>query len=375
MRELIAKARDFVARVYIPDLLAVASFYKDWAGYGGGVGNYLVYGEYPEDDGQARRSSSCPSGVIRGKDLVEGRALRSRRRSPSTSSTPGTTTPGGDEQGLHPSRARRSRTTRARAALRAARHRRQVQLAQVAALRRPADGGRPAVAHARGVRLGPPAGEGARRRRAPEARRRAGGALLDARPRGRARDRDPGPRREAWRAGSTSWRPTCGHDLRIHDNAKWDPSTWPKECAGAGFHEAPRGALGHWVHIKDGAIANYQCVVPSTWNAGPRDAAGKRGPYEEALARHAGRRRRAAARDPAHRPLVRPVHGVRRPRGGRPTRREIARGEGAMSATALDGMPVTSPPLTACHPGELVRVYVWEWPVRADPLAASPTRS
>jgi Ni,Fe-hydrogenase I large subunit len=37
------------------------------------------------------------------------------------------------------------------------------------------------------------------------------------------------------------------------------------------------------VHIKDGAIANYQCVVPSTWNAGPRDAAGKRGPYEEAL--------------------------------------------------------------------------------------------
>jgi hydrogenase large subunit len=73
------------------------------------------------------------------------------------------------------------------------------------------------------------------------------------------------------------------HDLRIHDASKWDPATWPAETSGAGFHEAPRGALGHWVHIKNRAIANYQCVVPSTWNAGPRDAAGKRGPYEQAL--------------------------------------------------------------------------------------------
>jgi [NiFe] hydrogenase large subunit/hydrogenase large subunit len=72
-------------------------------------------------------------------------------------------------------------------------------------------------------------------------------------------------------------------ELRIHDNDRWDPSTWPKECTGAGFHEAPRGALGHWVHIKDGVIVNYQCIVPSTWNAGPRDSAGNRGPYEEAL--------------------------------------------------------------------------------------------
>jgi [NiFe] hydrogenase large subunit/hydrogenase large subunit len=72
-------------------------------------------------------------------------------------------------------------------------------------------------------------------------------------------------------------------ELRIADNSKWEPSTWPEDCTGAGFHEAPRGALGHWVHIRKGRIENYQCVVPSTWNAGPRDATGKRGPYEEAL--------------------------------------------------------------------------------------------
>jgi [NiFe] hydrogenase large subunit/hydrogenase large subunit len=72
-------------------------------------------------------------------------------------------------------------------------------------------------------------------------------------------------------------------ELAIHDNSKWDPSSWPADATGAGFHEAPRGALGHWVHIRDGAIANYQCIVPSTWNAGPRDASDRRGPYEEAL--------------------------------------------------------------------------------------------
>ena len=72
-------------------------------------------------------------------------------------------------------------------------------------------------------------------------------------------------------------------ELAIHDNSKWDPKSWPKDCMGVGFHEAPRGALSHWVHIKDGKIANYQAVVPSTWNAGPRDAAGAPGPYEASL--------------------------------------------------------------------------------------------
>ena len=72
-------------------------------------------------------------------------------------------------------------------------------------------------------------------------------------------------------------------ELRIHDSSRWDPKSWPADAVGAGFHEAPRGALGHWVHIRDGRIERYQCVVPSTWNAGPRDANGKRGPYEEAL--------------------------------------------------------------------------------------------
>jgi Ni,Fe-hydrogenase I large subunit len=72
-------------------------------------------------------------------------------------------------------------------------------------------------------------------------------------------------------------------DYAIHENSMWDPENWPAETMGYGFHEPPRGALGHWVHIKDKKIENYQAVVPSTWNASPRDANGKMGPYEAAL--------------------------------------------------------------------------------------------
>jgi hydrogenase large subunit len=63
----------------------------------------------------------------------------------------------------------------------------------------------------------------------------------------------------------------------------WDPETWPAEAKGCGFSEAPRGALGHWVHIAAGKIANYQIVVPSTWNASPKDGKGQHGAYEAAL--------------------------------------------------------------------------------------------
>ena len=64
---------------------------------------------------------------------------------------------------------------------------------------------------------------------------------------------------------------------------KWDPSTWPKEAKGVGMTEAPRGALGHWIKIKDGRIENYQCVVPTTWNGSPRDTAGNIGAFEASL--------------------------------------------------------------------------------------------
>jgi hydrogenase large subunit len=74
-----------------------------------------------------------------------------------------------------------------------------------------------------------------------------------------------------------------GGDLTTANVTLWHPDTWPNEVKGVGFTEAPRGALGHWLKIKDTKIENYQCVVPTTWNGSPRDEAGNIGAFEAAL--------------------------------------------------------------------------------------------
>jgi hydrogenase large subunit len=77
--------------------------------------------------------------------------------------------------------------------------------------------------------------------------------------------------------------------LLVENIARGDVAIYNKpefpggEQRGFGVHEAPRGVLSHWIVIRDGKIANYQAVVPSTWNAGPRDDKGNRGPYEASL--------------------------------------------------------------------------------------------
>lgn len=72
-------------------------------------------------------------------------------------------------------------------------------------------------------------------------------------------------------------------DLATANVERWDPETWPSSVKGIGFTEAPRGALGHWLKIENTKIANYQCVVPTTWNGSPRDNQGNIGAFEAAL--------------------------------------------------------------------------------------------
>ena len=68
------------------------------------------------------------------------------------------------------------------------------------------------------------------------------------------------------------------------DTKTFNRPVFPKgEQMGVGYHEAPRGVLSHWVVINDGKIKNYQCVVPSTWNACPRNEKDEPGPYEASL--------------------------------------------------------------------------------------------
>ncbi|WP_419605683.1 nickel-dependent hydrogenase large subunit, partial [Thiolapillus sp.] len=72
-------------------------------------------------------------------------------------------------------------------------------------------------------------------------------------------------------------------DSTTHSGEMWDPKEWPSEAKGVGFTEAPRGALAHWIRIKDTKIENYQCVVPTTWNGSPRDEAGNIGVFEASM--------------------------------------------------------------------------------------------
>ena len=72
-------------------------------------------------------------------------------------------------------------------------------------------------------------------------------------------------------------------DTRMANTEKFDPKKWEASAKGVGHTEAPRGSLAHWIVIEDQKIANYQLVVPTTWNASPRDPEGKMSAYEAAL--------------------------------------------------------------------------------------------
>jgi Ni,Fe-hydrogenase I large subunit len=282
LHTLIAKARDFVTRVYLPDLLAIASFYKDWAGYGAGVGNYLVYGEYPEQDG-AQPALFLPSGVIRGKDLSKVEPLDPSKITEFVTHS-WYRYSGGDQTGLHP---HQGETDPHYTGPEPPFERLDTE-AKYSWLKSPRYDGLPMevgplsrmlVAYASGhARVKELVGAVlAKLGVGPE-------ALFSTLGRVAAR----GIETQVLAEKIEDWVVQLGDnmgrgELRIHDNSKWLPESWPADATGAGFHEAPRGALGHWVHINNGTIANYQCIVPSTWNAGPRDATAQRGPYEAAL--------------------------------------------------------------------------------------------
>jgi len=102
LQSLVKSAREFVSQVYIPDLLAIAGFYKDWAGHGAGVGNYLVYGEYPLSDAKGA-PLYIPSGVIRNRDLAIVEPFDQRKITEQVAHS-WYRYDGGDDRGLHPSK-------------------------------------------------------------------------------------------------------------------------------------------------------------------------------------------------------------------------------------------------------------------------------
>ena len=281
--QLLVTAKEFVDQVYLPDVLVIAPFYKDWAALGAGVGNYLAYGDYPTDTSGDPARLWLPRGVILNRDLstvhpmdhkqitewvihswYEDSAGDGKARHPWDGETnPKYTGPKPPYEFLE--------TDKKYTWLKAPRYNGLPM--EVGPL------SRMLVAYASGHPAVKPAVDGALK-----ALGVGPAALFSTLGRIAARAIET----QVMAAELLAWHDQLvanikRGDLRIHNGERWDPATWPKEAQGWGFHEAPRGALGHWVRIKDGAIVNYQCVVPSTWNASPRDGKDQRGPYEASL--------------------------------------------------------------------------------------------
>jgi len=276
--KLFAKAKEFVDKVYLPDVLAVAPFYLEWAGIGGGLGNFLSYGDWPDASGKPY----LPQGVILGKDLGTVHPLDQRQITEYVSHS--WYEYDDESKGLHPwdGETRPNYTGPQPPYDFLDTDNKYTWMKAPRLADEPMEVGplaRMLVAYASGHErvqavvntvLGA-LGVG------PE-------VLFSTLGRTAARCVETVVVAEKLAEWTDELASSMGSgDFKIHEWSAWDPEGWPAEAQGWGFTEAPRGALGHWVHIKDQKIHNYQAVVPSTWNSSPRDAQGKLGAYEAAL--------------------------------------------------------------------------------------------
>jgi len=285
LKSMSAKAVDFVTQVYIPDLLAVASYYKDWGGLGAGYGNYLAYGDWPSKAGApyAWGDQFLPRGLVYNKNIgASPQALDPTKIGEYVTHSWYTYT-GGDAQPKHPSQGEtqpnytgpqppfESLTTDKYSWLKTPRYdETPMEVGPLA---------RMLVAYA--------AGHTQVRQQVTSVLNKLGvgaDALFSTLGRVAARGIETvvlAQKMPDWIAELEA--NMNSGNLAIHNGAKWDPSTWPTDVMGWGATEAPRGALGHWVHIKNSKIENYQAVVATAWNGSPRDGKGQRGVWEQAL--------------------------------------------------------------------------------------------
>jgi hydrogenase large subunit len=279
IKDILDEVSAFVEQVYFVDVCAIAAMYPDWLGYGKGVTNYLAVPDMPLDT--KGTSFDLPGGTIMNGDLATVRAIKAFdepyfrenvseciahswydgdwTKHPWEESTDPKYTPFQDAGKYSWVKAPRFDG-----------HPMQVgPLAQV--LVGFAQGHEPTVRWAKktldtagsvaGVRLGPEVLHSTLGRHA--ARMIRTGVISE--------------------LAKKHWQ-LLAANIGKGDTASFNAPTFPKgEQRGFGYHEAPRGTLSHWVVIRDGRIANYQAVVPSTWNAGPRDAKDQAGPYEASL--------------------------------------------------------------------------------------------
>ena len=286
LRSLLESGLRFVTQAYIPDLLAVASFYTDWAAIGGGLGNYMSFGDFPtgaQNPSQDLAALYLPSGVILNKDLSTVHPLDPTKITEYVAHS-WFEYEGGDNVGLPPFEGE----TKPNYTGPAPPYEFLETDSKYSWLKAPRYDDTP-------VEVGPLArmlvAYGSGHARVQEIVNGVLGAL------------GVGPEVLFSTLGRTAARGVeaqvlaehslsvldqfaaniKGGDIAVHNGERWEPDDWPETAQGFGMHEAPRGSLSHWVKISDRAIDHYQIVVPSTWNAGPRDGNGASGAYESAL--------------------------------------------------------------------------------------------
>jgi [NiFe] hydrogenase large subunit/hydrogenase large subunit len=283
IQAMIVRARAFVEQVYWPDLLAIAGYYKDWAAIGGGVPHFLAVGEFPEGGVNDVDRLYFPRGIILNRDLSKVHPYDHRLVKEYITSSWYEYSKG-DAEGLHPYEGETKpkytgpqppweylQDQEKYTWMKAPRYeRRPMQVGPLA---------RMLVGYASGhEEIRAIIGEALTRLAVGPS------ALFSTLGRVAARGAETvllARRMDRW-FNSLIERIKSG-DTATFNAAKWDPSSWPAQSEGYGYLDAPRGALGHWVQIRDGKISRYQCVVPSTWNCSPRDAQGQMGPYEASL--------------------------------------------------------------------------------------------
>ena len=286
---IIAQMRRFVDEVYVPDTLAIAGFYKDWGAQGEGLGNFMTFGEFPADQGGDVAKLTIPRGVILDRNLGEIHELdlRDPAQVQEFVSHSWYDYAGGKDAGLHPWDGETKfdytgpeppyeylDVDKPYSWLKSPRWRgKAVEVGPLA---------RVLMLYAKGH---------AQTRELVDSTLHAlnvpVAALYSTLGRTAARTLETKIIADMMQGMYDALVANIkAGDTRTFNEGRWEPRTWPAQAKGVGYMEAPRGGLAHYIVIDNGKIANYQAVVPSTWNAGPRDPKGQPGAYEAALAGH-----------------------------------------------------------------------------------------
>jgi hydrogenase large subunit len=286
VQDIINEMQAFVDQVYLPDTLAIAGFYKDWGERGEGIGNFLTVGDFPEKGMDDPSSFLIPAGVILNRDLSTLHELDMHAPDHVQEYVAHSwyDYSGGKDKGLHPYDGETNLNYTGPPP-----PYKQLDIEQSYSwLKSPRWKGHP-------MEVGPLARVLMLYTNGHEQTHELVGkalstldlpvkALYSTLGRTAARTLETKiivDTMQTWFDNLVA--NIKSGDTKTFNETLFEPSTWPSRAQGVGYTEAPRGGLAHWVVIKNAKIANYQAVVPSTWNAGPRDAQGQAGPYEAAL--------------------------------------------------------------------------------------------